>query len=85
MLTRSDARINVFTQEDATIVPTGALFRRGEDWSDVPRSKTSNCCAGPVALPRLLQDWRPASPSLFIRAIALPLECASKCVTRDSP
>lgn len=28
-----DARINVFTHEDATIVPTGALFRRGENWA----------------------------------------------------
>ena len=28
-----DARITVFTQEDATIVPTGALFRRGEIWN----------------------------------------------------
>jgi HlyD family secretion protein len=28
-----DARITVFTQEDATIVPTGALFRRGETWN----------------------------------------------------
>ena len=81
-----DARINVFAQVDATIVPTGALFRRGENWTvyvvkdGVPRSKTSNCCAGPAALPRLLQDWRRASPSLFILAIALPRECGSKCV-----
>lgn len=28
-----DTRITVFTQEDATIVPTGALFRRGETWN----------------------------------------------------
>ncbi|WP_315726087.1 MULTISPECIES: efflux RND transporter periplasmic adaptor subunit [unclassified Bradyrhizobium] len=28
-----DAQIVVFTQDDATIVPTGALFRRGDDWS----------------------------------------------------
>ncbi|CCD93910.1 putative secretion protein, HlyD family (fragment) [Bradyrhizobium sp. ORS 375] len=28
-----DAKIVVFTQDDATIVPTGALFRRGDDWS----------------------------------------------------
>lgn len=28
-----DARITVFTQEDATIVPAGALFRRGEAWN----------------------------------------------------
>lgn len=28
-----DARITVFTQEDATIIPTGALFRRGEIWN----------------------------------------------------
>lgn len=28
-----DARITVFTQEDATIVPTGALFRLGEHWN----------------------------------------------------
>lgn len=28
-----DARINVFIQENATIVPTGALFRRGENWT----------------------------------------------------
>ena len=28
-----DARINVFTKDDATIVPTGALFRRGENWT----------------------------------------------------
>jgi HlyD family secretion protein len=28
-----DARIAVFTQEDATIVPAGALFRRGESWN----------------------------------------------------
>lgn len=28
-----DARINVFTQEDATIVPAGALFRQGENWA----------------------------------------------------
>ena len=28
-----DARINVFAQVDATIVPTGALFRRGENWT----------------------------------------------------
>lgn len=28
-----DAQIVVFTQEDATIVPTGALFKRGDDWS----------------------------------------------------
>jgi HlyD family secretion protein len=27
-----DARITVFSQDDATIVPTGALFRRGETW-----------------------------------------------------
>ncbi len=30
---RVDARIAVFTQDDATIVPAGALFRRGESWS----------------------------------------------------
>ena len=28
-----DARINVFAQVDATIVPRGALFRRGENWT----------------------------------------------------
>ena len=28
-----DTRITVFTQEDATIVPTGALFRRGDTWN----------------------------------------------------
>jgi HlyD family secretion protein len=28
-----DTRITVFTQADATIVPTGALFRRGETWN----------------------------------------------------
>ncbi|MCC7346304.1 MAG: HlyD family efflux transporter periplasmic adaptor subunit, partial [Variibacter sp.] len=28
-----DARITVFTQENATIVPAGALFRRGEAWT----------------------------------------------------
>ncbi len=28
-----DTRIVVFTQEGATIVPTGALFRRGENWN----------------------------------------------------
>ena len=28
-----DARITVFAQDDATIVPTGALFRRGETWN----------------------------------------------------
>ena len=28
-----DAQIAVFTQDDATIVPTGALFKRGDDWS----------------------------------------------------
>jgi len=28
-----DARITVFMQESATIVPAGALFRRGESWS----------------------------------------------------
>jgi HlyD family secretion protein len=28
-----DTRITVFTQEDATIIPTGALFRRGEIWN----------------------------------------------------
>ncbi len=27
-----DARITVFAQEEATIVPAGALFRRGETW-----------------------------------------------------
>jgi HlyD family secretion protein len=27
------ARINIFTQDDTTIVPTGALFRRGENWA----------------------------------------------------
>lgn len=27
-----DARITVFSQDDAIIVPTGALFRRGERW-----------------------------------------------------
>jgi HlyD family secretion protein len=27
------AQIAVFTQDDATIVPAGALFRRGESWS----------------------------------------------------
>ena len=80
-----DARINVFAQVDATIVPTGALFRRGENWTvyvvkDGRAEMTSNCCAGPAALPRLLQDWRRASPSLFILAIALPRECGSKCV-----
>jgi HlyD family secretion protein len=30
---RVDARIAVFTREDATIVPAGALFRRGESWN----------------------------------------------------
>jgi HlyD family secretion protein len=30
---RVDARIAVFVQDDATIVPAGALFRRGESWS----------------------------------------------------
>ena len=28
-----DARITVFTRDDATIVPAGALFRRGETWN----------------------------------------------------
>lgn len=28
-----DTRITVFVQEDATIIPTGALFRRGDTWS----------------------------------------------------
>jgi HlyD family secretion protein len=28
-----DARITVFAQENATIVPAGALFRRGEAWN----------------------------------------------------
>ena len=28
-----DARITVFTQEDATIIPAGALFRRGDGWN----------------------------------------------------
>jgi len=28
-----DARITVFTQEDATIIPAGALFRRGDSWN----------------------------------------------------
>ena len=28
-----DARISVFTQEDATIIPSGALFRRGDRWN----------------------------------------------------
>ena len=28
-----DMRINVFRQEDATIVPAGALFRKGENWN----------------------------------------------------
>ena len=28
-----DARITVFAQDDATIVPTGALFRRAETWN----------------------------------------------------
>jgi HlyD family secretion protein len=28
-----DARITVFSRDDATIVPTGALFRSGETWS----------------------------------------------------
>ena len=28
-----DTRITVFQQDDATIVPTGALFSRGEAWS----------------------------------------------------
>ncbi len=30
---RVDAQIAVFAQDDATIVPAGALFRRGESWS----------------------------------------------------
>ncbi len=30
---RIDAQIAVFVQDDATIVPAGALFRRGESWS----------------------------------------------------
>jgi HlyD family secretion protein len=28
-----DAQISVFTQENATIIPSGGLFRRGEDWN----------------------------------------------------
>jgi HlyD family secretion protein len=28
-----DARISVFTQEDATIIPSGALFRHGDSWN----------------------------------------------------
>jgi len=28
-----DTRITVFSRDDATIVPTGALFRTGEDWN----------------------------------------------------
>ena len=28
-----DARITVFSRDDATIIPTGALFRSGENWS----------------------------------------------------
>ncbi len=28
-----DARITVFRRDDATIVPTGSLFRKGENWS----------------------------------------------------
>jgi HlyD family secretion protein len=28
-----DTRITVFTRDDATIVPSGALFRTGETWS----------------------------------------------------
>ncbi len=27
-----DARITVFAQDDATMIPTGALFRRGDSW-----------------------------------------------------
>ena len=30
---RVDAQIAVFVQDDATMVPAGALFRRGESWS----------------------------------------------------
>ncbi len=30
---RVDARITVFAQNDATVVPTGALFRRGDTWT----------------------------------------------------
>ncbi len=28
-----DAQISVFTQDNATIIPSGALFRRGENWN----------------------------------------------------
>ena len=28
-----DAQIAVFTQDDATIIPAGALFRRGDNWN----------------------------------------------------
>jgi HlyD family secretion protein len=28
-----DTKITVFTQDDATIVPAGALFRRGDSWT----------------------------------------------------
>jgi HlyD family secretion protein len=27
-----DTRITVFAQDDATVVPAGALFRKGDDW-----------------------------------------------------
>jgi len=28
-----DSRITVFTRDDATIIPSGALFRTGETWN----------------------------------------------------
>lgn len=51
-----DTRITVFSQQDATIVPAGALFRKGDDWSvflvAAGRAERRPCCGDRAVLPR---------------------------------
>ena len=75
---RVDARINVFTQEDATIVPTGALFRQGENWTVYvvkdgrAESRDIKLLRRSGRLAAVASGLAPGGWSLFIRAIALP-------------
>jgi hypothetical protein len=82
-----DAQIVVFTQEDATVVPAGALFRRGDQWNVYV---VKDGCAQIREVQVLRRSGRfaaiasglKAKRSSSIQVTALPLECASYCASQ---
>ena len=68
-----DTRITVFSQEDTTIVPAGALFREGNDWS-VFRVAAGHAERRPVSLLRRSGRLAAVSSGLAVgdRAIVYP-------------